>query len=284
MYEVGFSSEKTEVVNDEKVVVPASWEFCQDILDRKIALICDEVGATEPPLLFLTNTHHLNRTLNKQRVKSGEAPKDYVENFRVAAAKEKVYKAGRATVKPFHFKNIIHYLLANYEVHVNENGLEADDALCIKQYFSYKKDEFDTIICSRDKDVRMCPGFHYSWESGKQASIGPVMVDELGFLEKKSNGKIWGAGNKFFYYQLLIGDSVDNVGGIKGRGPVFAYNLLGNADTIQKCYELVAEVYIKTWGDSWKTKFREQADLLWMVRELDKEGNKISWTPPKSTN
>jgi len=296
LYEIGFSSERREPNEEgEMVVVPATWDFCQDLLDRKIALICDEVQATEPPLLFVTNTHKVNKTLNKERVRQGEKPKEYVENFRIEAAKEKEYKAGRKSTKPFHFTNLLHYVLASYDVHVNEQGLEADDAMVIMQYSAFKNGELNTIICSRDKDVRQCPGWHYSWEVGGQASIGPIMVDDLGELvhrnpnEKDSKGrakpaKIFGTGAKFLYYQMLVGDAVDNIGGMKGRGPVFAYNLLKDATSIRQCYELVAEIYVKTWNDSWKEKFREQVDLLYMIKEVDEQGEKIKWTPPSKEN
>lgn len=285
LYEVGFSSEKNELNEEgEKVLVPSSWEFCQDLFDAKIKLICDEVQATEPPLLFITNTRRVNKTRNKERKLRGEEPKEYVENFRVEAAKEKEYKGGRSSTKPFHFYNLLHYVLASYDVHVDEQGLEADDAMVITQYSAYKNGELNTIICSRDKDVRQCPGWHYSWECGKQASVGPIMVDELGWLEMKDKKKVFGTGQKFFYYQLLVGDAVDNIGGIKGRGPAFAYNLLKDATSVRECYELIAEVYVKFWGDDWKIKFREQADLLYMIREIDDKGEKIKWKPPQSIN
>jgi len=277
LYEIGFSSQ--QIVDNR--VVPNSWEFCQELLDRRISLICDEVQATEEPKLFLTNTRSLNRSLNKKRAYEDKPKKEYVENFRNEVAKEKEYKAGRKPDKPFHYNNIREYLLSTYDVHVDENGLEADDALCIQQYARWKEGINDTVICSRDKDVRQCPGFHYSWEVGKQPSIGPIMVDELGILERKSPTKVFGTGNKFFYYQLLVGDIVDNIGGVKGRGPAFALNLLQNAKSVRQCYELVAEVYVKHWGDVWKDKMREQADLLWMIRELNEEGEKVKWRPPK---
>lgn len=245
------------------------------------------MGATEAPTLFLTNTKRINKTLNKRRKLNDEPVKEYVENFRVEVAKEKDYKGGRKATKPFHFYNLLHYMLASYDVHVNEDGLEADDAMCITQY-----GRDDTIICSRDKDLRQCPGWHYSWEVGKQPSIGPIWVDSLGWLEWKNKGevdakgrakpaKIFGVGNKFFYYQLLVGDTVDNIGGVKGRGPVFAYNLLHAAVSERQCYELVAEKYLQNWGEEWKVKFREQADLLWMVREIDENGEKVRWKPPQ---
>lgn len=277
LYEIGFSCERKE----EGVLVPSSWEFAQDLFDKKINLIVDEVGGSESPLLFLTNTKRINKALNKRRERNDEEKKEFIDNFRFEVAKEQEYKSNRSTVKPFHFYNLLHYVLSSYNVHVDEQGLEADDAMCIKQYSRWKEGHIDTIICSRDKDVRQCPGLHYSWECGKQAAVGPIMVDELGTLEKKENGKIFGTGEKFFYYQLLVGDSVDTVGGLKGRGPMFAYNLLKDADTTRKCYELVAEKYVQQHGELWKEKMREQADLLYMIRELDEKGNRVKWKPPK---
>jgi 5'-3' exonuclease len=163
--------------------------------------------------------------------------------------------------------------------------------MCIMQYKSWQ--DGDTIICSRDKDVRQCPGLHYSWEVAKQAAIGPIFVEPLGHLEKVGEGKtyangkpkpikLFGTGHKFFYAQLLMGDKVDNIGGVVGRGPVFAYNLLHEARSERELYELVAELYVKTYGDDWKVRMKEQADLLWMVRELDEKGDKVLWMPPST--
>lgn len=424
----------------ELVLTPASWDFAKDLFEKKIALIVDEVQATEPPLLFFTNTPRISKILNKERKRNDEVEKVYVDNFRNEVAEEKEYKGGRKATKPFHFYNLLNYALANFNVHVNEQGLEADDALVIYQiatmkehgvkipvgstyfYMDYEdwikypyknfflsggyvvsdqgqgkpdkglplhrqvmgnpsgfvvdhingdvldnrkynlrvctpqqnrwnskgdstskskykgvswhsgknkwesairledrlvylgnssdeeeaaylydvaaKEAFgeyawlnltpkyfkpfkETVICSRDKDVRMCPGWHYSWECGKQASVGPILVDELGHLTQINPKKVFGVGAKFFYYQLLVGDTVDNIGGIKGCGPAFAFKLLNNAVSIRQCYELVSEVYIRHHGDDWKTKFREQSDLLWMVREINEQGERVRWTPPK---
>jgi len=278
-YEIGFSSQ--QIVEGE--VQPNSWQFAQDLLEQKIALICDEVQATEEPLLYLTNTKAINKTLNKKRLYQEQPVIKYVENFRHEVAKEKAYKGTRQETKPFHYKNLVQHILASYQTVVNEDGLEADDAMCIEQYSRFKSNDLSTIICSRDKDLKQCPGWHYGWEVGKQASVGPLLVDELGFLDMKNPKKVFGVGGKFFYYQLLVGDSVDNIGGVKGRGPVFAYNLLHKAVSLRQCYELVAEVYVKTWGDDWESKMREQCDLLWMVRELNEQGKKITWSAPKTS-
>lgn len=285
LYEIGFSSEQKA----DGEIVPNSWDFAQELLDKRIKLICDEVGATEPPLLFLTNTPRINKILNKRRVNENEPTKEYVENFRIAASKPvdeddteaREYKAGRKQTKPFHFYNLLSYILSDYAVHVNEHGLEADDAMCIHQYARWKQGLKDTTICSRDKDVRQCPGLHYSWEVGKQPSVGPIEVDELGWLELKSPTKVFGTGEKFFYYQMIVGDTVDNVGGIRGKGPKFGFHLLNEAKTVRECYELVAEKYVQNWGEQWKERMKQQAQLLYMIREVDENGEKVGWKPPR---
>jgi 5'-3' exonuclease len=116
-------------------------------------------------------------------------------------------------------------------------------------------------------------------------------VDGLGSLTNVNEGKfhkttgkklpikVLGYGPKFFYYQMLTGDSVDSVIGVMGRGPTFAYNLLNSATTEWECYQLTAEVYVKAFGDEWETKWREMADLLWMIREI-KEDAFVRWERP----
>jgi 5'-3' exonuclease len=78
-----------------------------------------------------------------------------------------------------------------------------------------------------------------------------------------------------------VGDTVDNIGGIKGKGPAFAFKLLHDLETERQCYEHVAEVYIKAHGDNWKEKLLEQARLLHMVRELNEDGSPKMWLPPR---
>ncbi len=271
LYEVGYAGQDKEG--------PKSWENVKEIFDNKVALICDEVRATTPPQLFLTNTRRINKMLNKQRKWLDEPVVEFKDNFRFQEAKEKEYKGNRKEDKPFHFYNILAHVLSSYDYKVNENGLEADDLMCITQYNSK-----DTIICSRDKDVKQCPGLHYVWECGKQASRGPFEVDYLGYIveeESKKERKFFATGMKLFYYQLLTGDIVDNIGGVKGRGPVFAYDLLKDATSERECYELVGEVYVKTHGDEWKDKLNEQAKLLYMIKELDENNNPIHWQPPE---
>lgn len=284
LYEVGYSGQIVDKETGELRVF--SWEDVQETLEKKLSLIMYETESTDIKLFF-TNTKRINKLLNRERKFKEKPLKEFVPNFREELAVQKEYKGGRKQDKPKHFYNLLAHMLANYDCVVDENGLEADDMLCITQYKSWEKK--DTIICSRDKDVRQCPGLHYSWEINKQASVGPLFIEPLGFLEKKdktSTGKpkpvtLFGGGHKWFYAQMLTGDAVDNIGGLHGYGPVFAYNLLNDAKTERECYELVAEVYVKNFPEDWKIRMKEQADLLWMVRELDEENKPKLWLPPR---
>jgi len=282
LYEIGFGAQ----LKNEEV---KSWDWVQELLEHKLKLIQEEAGATDL-LLFFTNTKRINKLLNRERVRQEQPVKEYIPNFREAIAVQKEYKGDRKAEKPYHFYNLLAHMLSNYPHYVGESGLEADDYMCIRQYNTWR--DKDTIICSRDKDLRQCPGLHYSWEMGKQAAIGPLFVEPLGFLEKRNEGQkyangkpkpisLFGTGHKFFYAQMLMGDKVDSIGGVEGRGPAFAYNLLHEAETERECYELVAEIYVKSYGDDWKVRMKEQADLLHMVRELNEDGSPKLWLPPR---
>lgn len=280
-YECGFGSQKK--VGEE--IEAASWDFTQDLLERKISDIVTQAGATDAKF-FLTNSGYVNRLKNKQRRRDNEPAKVLVENFRIEAAhqgEEKVYKGQRIQDKPIHYKNIVSHLLNVCGAYVDESGLEADDAISIEHY--KHRHDLATIICSRDKDLRQNEGRFYSWEMGYQAEFGPTLITQPGWLHKKpaekgKKAKITGVGDKFFYYQMLVGDQTDNIKGVHGYGPEFAYKLLSDAVTSRECYELVAEVYVREYKELWKKHMKTQSKLLWMVRELNEDGSPVFWTPP----
>ena len=287
-YEIGYGSQETK----DGVVTPRSWNVCENLLNNRIETIRREVDSEEEPILYLTGSNYLTKLMNKKRKFMGEEQVPHKENFRFEVAKTKKYKGTRKSDKPYHFHNIINYMLNNYNTIVSEDGLEADDHMCIEQYKTWK--DRDTIICSRDKDLKQCPGLHFTWELAASPSWGPIFVDELGFIEDYNEGKthpktgkplpmkVRGVGDMFFYYQMLIGDNVDNILGVRGRGPVFAYNLLKDVTTQREAYELVAEKYVQAFDEDWEKMWNEMSQLLWMVREKDENGEAIGWRKPLS--
>lgn len=151
-------------------------------------------------------------------------------------------------------------------------GCEADDDIAIEHTLRGE----GTIVCTRDKDLRMVPGLHYGWECGKQPEFGPVEYDSVGEIQlvrRKSGNVIKGGGFKFFGAQLLTGDVVDNIGGLKGTGPVGAYELLKDCTTERDIFDTVRGHYEKVVGDGWKKSLTEQCHLLWIIRERNEDGS-----------
>lgn len=129
------------------------------------------------------------------------------------------YKANRTAPRPVHYDALKKYLHEHWYATV-ALGQEADDALGIIQC-----SEPDTIICSIDKDLLQIPGHHYNF-----------VRDEFTFVEHFD-------GIKHFYRQLLIGDTVDNIRGVDGIGPVKADRALAGYDTELECFEKVKLMY-----------------------------------------
>lgn len=251
-YEIGFATQKKDA-NGE--IMPSPVEEVNQLIDNRIKEICAAVYATEQPRLFLTG----------------------VGNFRFEIAKRREYKGNRKQIKPFHYKYIRAYLQSQWGAEVVD-GMEADDALAIAQMERLAKR--DTIICSRDKDLAMVPGFHYGWEAGKQGSKGPYWVDPMGTLELRGPKKLVGTGLKFFYSQLLTGDATDCYDGLPGCGPIRAYDVLKDCETECEMYQAVLCAYQNRFGDESEKLIEEQAHLAWMVRERNEDGSLVHWRAP----
>jgi len=232
--------------------------------------------------LYLTGDEKLLYHVNRARIRGDEEALIFKPNFRHGVAKTKPYKGNRKQEKPYHFHNLRAYMLSEYNCIVTE-GIEADDKICIDMFDEYKMGKLsaqygfgtNVICCSRDKDLRMCPGWHYGWTCGKQEQFGPVFLDELGHLELSSGAskKLRGSGLKFFYAQLITGDTVDNISGLPKHGPVRAFNELSGCGTEEELFAKVKALYQGVYGDDWEQHLREMADLLWMIREVNEDGS-----------
>lgn len=271
VYEAAFGGQyKDEDKEGELVVRP--FESVAELLDQKIREIVDECWADEEPLLFLTNDSTLNKMYNRKRKQDGLEPVTYIPNFRIDVAKDKPYKGQRKQDKPFHRDNVRAYMLDKYEC-VVANGMEADDLLAVYQT---RAAPLTTIICSRDKDLKMVEGMHFTWQCAKQQQWGPAPVDKLGELQLNGN-KLTGTGSKFFYSQVLTGDSTDNYSGLPRCGPKRAFELLEGGQSEHHLFKAVSGAYRDKFGDDWRDKMLEQARLAWMVTELDSSSQPVMW-------
>jgi hypothetical protein len=205
------------------------------------------------------------------------------KNFRTLVAIQKEYKGNRLSEKPRWYDTLVEWVKASYPFHEIE-WCEADDALAIYQTWWIEKGNSDkTIIISVDKDLRQIGGWHYSPELWNAKPFGPKKVEGLGEIElvtQKSGKKIVGTGLKFFYSQILTGDTVDNIPGLDKCGPVAAMNILEGCTTEAELYKAVRWAYRDV---CWEPDecLLEQARLVWMVKHRSSDGKLEMWNPPE---
>lgn len=173
-------------------------------------------------------------------------------NFRYDIYPE--YKANRTQPKPQYLQAAKDYLVEKYGAEISV-GCEADDLLGIAQC-----NQSNTIICSIDKDLRMIPGMHYSFEiSGKitkgpnagQPWIRPMEIMEVQPFE----------GLKRFYTQILTGDSTDNIKGAVGIGRVKAAGILAGDENEFDLFSSVSAYFSST------DELLMNGQCLWIFRK-----------------
>lgn len=143
--------------------------------------------------------------------------------------------------------------------------LEADDLFHIN---SVRLGDENVAILTQDKDMRMVPGWHLHWDTHALVRVRP---DTWAF---EADGKVYG--RKWFWLQMLHGDSADNVPGLpkwtddagkqKLCGEVTAAKLLAECHDEESAADMVANQYLRFYLGEAPTQLMEQACLLWMRR------------------
>ena len=121
-------------------------------------------------------------------------------------------------------------------------GMEADDALGLAQ-------EEDTVIATIDKDLRIVSGWHFN--------LNTHVKDKVTDQE----------GDRFFYKQMLMGDKVDNIIGIRGVGPKKADKAL---DTVDRAgWDMLVWSYYKEEFELPFQRMVENSQLLWILNKRE---------------
>lgn len=98
------------------------------------------------------------------------------------------------------------------------DGYEADDVCLIRANELANEPDTIPVMCSIDKDFKQQEGWHYNF-----------VKDELTYVSEKE-------ANLYLYKQLLTGDKVDNIPGLKGVGPKTADKLLDGSVTAPELF------------------------------------------------
>lgn len=161
------------------------------------------------------------------------------------------YKANRPKESPKWWNTVKTYLVDQWGAEV-VNDLEVDDAIAI----TYKRLP-NSFIVAIDKDLLMIEGTNFNWRKGEWI---PVNEQEA---------------SDFFWASMIIGDKVDGVSGIPGKGAVYASKLDLNART-------VFNEYILHYGDDLGIKeFYSNYTCLKLIDELEdfEIPNILKYTP-----
>jgi len=228
----------------DKDSVPIDWPLVKARVDMKINHI-----------LWMTEATSWSGYLTSQDK----------SNFRIEVATIKGYKAHRANKpKPYWYQDVYDYIASMNNITI-VYGQEADDAISIAQWSNLTstlenksganiRGLTDTVICTRDKDLRMVPGWHYYWPSYSQEEQDPFWISPI-------------QGLRWFYTQLMTGDPADNILGLYGVGPKSIYiPKLENMETELEMFVFVQHLYEKYFGNYWKFFMLENGRLLWMRR------------------
>lgn len=188
-------------------------------------------------------------------------------NFRYGI--DPTYKANRVQPRPKHYECIKEHLVSKWGARF-AHGMEADDALGIAQDNGYPTydippEVFQTVICSIDKDLLQIPGHHYNFVKKEWTTIGP-----------------W-EGIKWFYKQLLIGDTSDNVRGCSGIGPVKAGKALDKVTQSEgetALYAAVKALYRKQ-EEAWsEEQVIEHIARIGKLLKIKTREDEPEWFPP----
>ena len=191
-----------------------------------------------------------------------------------------------ATVKPYQGQragsgkpknhDFLQDWLQTYEGHLFRakvwESREADDGIAACAAYAVGKPPGYIAIATADKDMRMLPGLHITWRPGTEGRriltrVHPGDYDVVG-----EDGKQYGL--KWFFIQMLMGDTADNIPGLPGVaskngsfktvGEKGAFSLLQDCTNATEAAEATAFLYRDYYGDSWADHYAEQAGLLWM--------------------
>lgn len=193
--------------------------------------------------------------------------------FRTAVGFDKKYKGNRVYTPLYEGELLdkatcLRYIKERYPALLYKD-LEADDLINMLQ------DE-DTFIYSNDKDAKQKSGTHYDISTGRFVEISKE------------------EGLKFLMNQMITGDAVDNIAGLKGSGIVKSAKLLTNLSSRESVHKVFKQyiiengyingidMFVESWnllklrdkrGDYFLSKYQGAFDVLNMIKlNIQKDG------------
>lgn len=228
-------------------------------LDGDIILYAVAFAAKDDPIAYACRSARTFCTdvMHALNVEGADIYLTGKDNYREAYGSEwHPYKGNRKADKPEHYAELKKYMVESLGAVVID-GEEADDKLGILGYAGTH------VICTIDKDLYGVPGWHYHWKRKELHNVSPEDAD------------------RFFYTQMLTGDSTDNIPGLYKRVGMKASakikEPIADMFTPEEMYAYVRSVYMVGYDrvgmcldeadsvvDDWLLR---QGRMLWIRRE-----------------
>ena len=217
------------------------WKNIEDLDTYK-----DRIDEIMSELVGLTEASHYKVFL--------EAPN--TRSFRSLFHKD--YKGNRVSKKPDNFREIRDYIIEVYNPYLSYLEETDDSIVSTHKYISDNYPLTSVVIATPDKDFKTKEVSIFDTYHGRYGELYDISKDEAEYN---------------FYFQMLVGDSADNVKGCKGVGKKGAEKIL---DKSSNYFVSTYRAYVKAFGDVSRTEWRKNKILLTLrddVRpcvELDK--------------
>jgi len=146
------------------------------------------------------------------------------------------------------------YLIDYWNNSFAHDEYEADDLIFYNAQL-LNVDEY--IICSIDKDLKQIEGLHYDYyQLKKYTEDGEEFKVRKGFIYMDKTDC-----ENLLCELFLVGDSCDNIKGVKGIGEIKAKKIIYSKNSIYGKFRAICEAY-KNESDTWKEKLRMNYKLL----------------------
>ena len=208
-------------------------------------------------------------------------PKGCYKNGRHLLLGEKPYQGNRkGKMKPpllEQVRDTAHTLFGDHpNVDVFQHyDIEADDA-CVMDAYTVE----NPVLWSKDKDLCLAPCTRYCTETGRFLVL--PKGDRFGYITERytesGKMKVTGHGTKFFWVQMLMGDTADNIRGVKSYkgklcGETTALGLLRDIPTEDATANFVLDAYRAIDQNP-----LPEAEALWLLRVPGDSGSGYIWS------
>jgi DNA polymerase-1 len=203
------------------------------------------------------------------------------KGHRYAIARVKPYQGQRAgSRRPKNWEALRELLATGFngvEIETTYTA-EADDLF---GWYAYNYPD-DVVILTQDKDMRMLPGVHLDWVTNRIHKVEHSLTDvrhEYAMYNRNVHDSVFNDkqyGPKWFWLQMLHGDTADHIPGLpkylardsfKPVGEVTAGKLLTIPMIGEGHAKTVAMYYRTYYKERALVEMLEQACLLWMRRD-----------------